>query len=309
MTIPTSESTKFVDVPNVSDNGSSKPGWAASLELEFESRQGLTRMTHSHHRGPLRVQRAFQETDGSCHVYMLHPPGGVVAGDELVINIVAKAGTHAVLTTPAAGKFYRVLANKQPQTQKNILLVKSAGLMEWLPQETIFFRDVNARMETHIQLEGSAQFVGWEINCLGRRASGEIFDAGSVRQELNVSRDGKLLHRELIRLQAGQDNPSQQSRWGLAGQHVFGTLVAVLPFELMGYEEYSAVPLQEQLMAMLSRDAAAPYWGVTLKSGVLLVRYLGASSQRCREGFSAIRKMLMSNVRQVDIVEPRIWST
>ena len=133
MTIPTSESTKFVDVPNVSDNGSSKPGWAASLELEFESRQGLTRMTHSHHRGPLRVQRAFQETDGSCHVYMLHPPGGVVAGDELVINIVAKAGTHAVLTTPAAGKFYRVLANKQPQTQKNILLVKSAGLMEWLP--------------------------------------------------------------------------------------------------------------------------------------------------------------------------------
>ncbi|MDG1204227.1 MAG: urease accessory protein UreD [Pseudomonadales bacterium] len=309
MTIPTIEATKIIDVPITTDSLEDKSGWMASLELEFESRQGLTRMTRSQHCGPLRVQRAFQETDGSCHVYMLHPPGGVVAGDELAINVVAHKDTHAVLTTPAAGKFYRVLANKQPQIQKNILLVKSGGLMEWLPQETIFFRDVNARMETHIQLEGSGQFVGWEINCLGRQASGETFDAGTVRQELNVSRDGKLLHREMVRLQAGANNPLQQSRWGLADQNVFGTLVAVLPFELMGYEEYSAVTLQEQLMDMLSRDTAAPYWGVTLKSGVVLVRYLGPSGQRCREGFSAIRKMLMDNARHAEIVEPRIWST
>lgn len=284
-------------------------GWSANLELQFESRQGLTRMTHSQHSGPLRVQRAFQETDGSCHVYLLHPPGGVVAGDELEINIVAHADTHAVLTTPAAGKFYRVLADKQPQTQKNILKVKSAGLMEWLPQETIFFRAVNARMETHIHLEGSAQFIGWEVNCLGRQASGEVFDEGSVRQELNVSRDGKLLHRELVRLQAGADNPLQKSRWGLAGQDVFGTLVAVLPFAAMGNDDYSAVSLEEQLMGLLSRESGAPYWGVTLKSGVLLVRYLGPSGQKCREGFGRVRKLLMSLARQVEIVDPRIWST
>ena len=36
MTIPTTESTKIIDGPHVSDNAGDKPGWVASLELAFD---------------------------------------------------------------------------------------------------------------------------------------------------------------------------------------------------------------------------------------------------------------------------------
>ncbi|MFT4712156.1 MAG: urease accessory protein [Candidatus Azotimanducaceae bacterium] len=305
MTFAPEPHTEFSSDANVSTQDS----WVGKLELEFKSEGSKTRLTHSLHQGPLRVQRAFQETDGSCHVYLLHPPGGVVAGDVLDISVLAEMASHCVLTTPAAGKFYRVIAGKKPQVQRNLLRVDEDSLLEWLPQETIFFRGTNARMETHIQLGGAAQYIGWEICCLGRRASGEKFDSGSVLQALTLSRDGKLLHRERLNIQAGVDNPLQSRRWGLAGQSVFGTLVAALPLDRLGFDQYLEDNLEKRLMALLSRNRAAPYWGVTLKSGLILVRYLGDSSHECRAGYVRVRNFLLRNLKNIDAVSPRVWAT
>jgi urease accessory protein len=305
LTLAPEPHTEFSSATNVSTQDS----WVGRLELEFKSEGSNTKLTHSLHQGPLRVQRAFQETDGSCHVYLLHPPGGVVAGDVLDISVLAEKASHCVLTTPAAGKFYRVIAGKPPQVQRNLLRVDESSLMEWLPQETIFFRGTKARMETHIQLSGAAQYLGWEINCLGRRASGEKFDSGSVSQALTLSRDGKLLHRERLDIKACVDNPLQVGRWGLAGQSVFGTLVAVLPFEMLGLDQHLEDSLEKRLMAMLSRNRAAPYWGVTFKSGVILVRYLGDSSHECRAGYVRVRNFLLKNLRAIEAVSPRVWAT
>ncbi|MCA1769209.1 MAG: urease accessory protein UreD, partial [Halomonas sp.] len=83
--------------------------WDASLDLRFTPRQGVTRLAHARHRGPLRVQRPFypEGARGACHVYLLHPPGGLVSGDTLTIDVGVEAGAHALLTTPAANKLYR----------------------------------------------------------------------------------------------------------------------------------------------------------------------------------------------------------
>ena len=287
--------------------------WIGKLALEFSGASRVTRMVHSLHYGPLRVQKAFQESDGSCHVYILHPPGGIVAGDQLMISISAEEDSHAVLTTPAAGKFYRVMDGKHSQIQRNFLKVKSRSLMEWLPQETIYFRGADADLSTEIDLEAEAEFIGWEINCLGRRASGEKFETGSVVQTLSLSKSGKLLHRERFKVEAARDNPVQKNRWSLAGQDVFGTLVAFLPFDEFEYdvlpEKHLEESLENRLMSLLVRDGSAPYWGVTIKSGVLLVRYLGDSSQKCRSGFVDIRFFLLKQFKGIEAVSPRIWAT
>ena len=81
------------------------PTWPAELELTFARHGDRTVIERRRHRGPLLVQRPFHpESDGTCHAYVLHPPGGVVGGDTLSISVDVRSGASALLTTPAAAK-------------------------------------------------------------------------------------------------------------------------------------------------------------------------------------------------------------
>src|SRR5205085_6360717 len=100
------------------------PGWQAELRLRFNCdapgplRPGRTRLVERQHRGPLVVQRPFYPEGDPCHVYLVHPPGGVVGGDALRIDATVDPGAHALITTPAATKFYRCEERISTQTQE-----------------------------------------------------------------------------------------------------------------------------------------------------------------------------------------------
>ena len=146
---------------------------------------GRTRLVERHHKGPLIVQRPFYPEGDPCHVYLVHPPGGVVGGDELRIDVQVDAGAHALITTPAATKFYRCDGRHSSQTQE----LRAAGAtLEWLPQENIFYRGADVRTATRVQIDADSRFIGWEINCLGLPARGEHFDAGALRLDLELWR-------------------------------------------------------------------------------------------------------------------------
>src|SRR5438105_5428750 len=83
-------------------------GWRAELALEYEMRSGRTVLARRAHDGPLVVQKPlYPEGDAVCHTILVHPPGGIVGGDELRIEARVGAAAHTLLTTPAAGKWYR----------------------------------------------------------------------------------------------------------------------------------------------------------------------------------------------------------
>ena len=112
-----------VGVGNVGHVGSvgnvGNVGWKAALQLGFAAEHGATRLARRAHRGPLAVQRPFlPEGPAVCHVYLLHPPGGLVGGDELAIDVDVDADAHALVTTPAAGKVYRTNGAPVRQTQR-----------------------------------------------------------------------------------------------------------------------------------------------------------------------------------------------
>ena len=163
--------------------------WKASLALMFAHKNGRTILKSREHYGPLVVQRPFYPEGAVCHIYLIHPPGGVVGGDKLSIEVRLQEGSHTLITTPSAGKFYR--SGDLKGTQSQYLMAEKDSLLEWLPQENIFFDGCRSEIKTDIRLTGNAMFFGWEINCLGRPAAREKFKQGTITQRINMYRDDR----------------------------------------------------------------------------------------------------------------------
>src|SRR5690606_5313795 len=140
--------------------------WPAHLALRLESRAAIgTRLTACTHRGPLRLQRPFYPEGPDCaHLYILHPPGGLVSGDDLRIDVHAASGASALLTTPGAGRIYRARTAYQParQVQRVQLAIDDDAVLEWLPQPTIVFDGADVLLDLHVDLATTGAFLGWE---------------------------------------------------------------------------------------------------------------------------------------------------
>ena len=70
----------------------------------------------------------FPEGQEVCHAIVLHPPGGVVGGDELAISVDVGAAAQAFLTTPGAAKWYK--ANGHVSKQDVTLTVETSAPLE-----------------------------------------------------------------------------------------------------------------------------------------------------------------------------------
>lgn len=288
--------------PCLSSEQPSHPAWHAHLSLAFSRDGAATRLTGRRHSGPLRVQKAlYPEGQEVCYTIVIHPPGGVVGGDRLALDAVAGDGAHAVLTTPGAAKWYR--ANGKTSGQRVALVARQGAAIEWLPQESIFFDDARVELEHDVQLAGDAAYIGCEILCLGRRAAGESFNTGHIRQVTRIRRGGKLLWWE----QGVLTPHTLASPLGLAGSTVCATLLAV-------GNTFSA-DLLAALRALGDTGPAGSgsqggHWGATLAGKhVLAIRHLGHDSEAARELMLAALHLVRPALLGRAAHTPRSWRT
>ena len=267
-------------------------GWQAGLRLGFRAGARRTVLAERQRHGPLAVQRPFYPEGEVCHVYLLHPPGGVVGGDSLAIDVQIHAGAKTLVTTPGATKFYRSAANMARQTQR--ITVRDGATLEWLPQENIFFPGAEVELETRVELHGDARLALWEIQCLGRPAIREGFDRGHIDSRLNISRDGQPQLIERLRVEA--DNRARLSL--MAGLAVGGTL-------LISHSGEAEVAACRDLLFAGGPD----YAGASLIEDILVVRYLGDSTERARRLFTDIWQKLRPDTLGYPPGVPRIWAT
>lgn len=271
-----------------------QPGWQAHLALGFERRGERTVLARRRHRGPLLVQRPFYPEGGTCHVYLVHPPGGIVGGDQLQLDAVLDEGAQALITTPAATKFYRSAGPRAELRQS--LQVGDGASLEWLPQETIVFDSACADTCTRVELTGSARFIGWEVLCLGRPASGDAYCHGQLRQAFEVWRDGGPVFVERARLDGGSRVLAEP--WGLARHPVTATLIA------SGADDTQLAAARAVLAPADDERCAA-----TLMNDLLVCRYLGRSAERARRRLTDVWAALRPLSLGRTAAEPRIWRT
>ncbi len=246
------------------------------------------------------MQRAFYPEGADVpHVYVLHPPGGLVGGDRLSLDVVVGAGAHALLTTPAATKIYRTAGPVASQTQR--LTVATGGTLEWLPQEVILHDGASAVLTTHVSLAAGARFVGIDTLCFGLPARQETFAVGRCQQRYEIWRGDRPVVIERGRFNA--DDPVHDANWGLGGARVHGLMVM------------SPAPSGGDVLAELRATAAAVPSGdwaavtVVADGDALVCRYLGPSAERARIFFQSAWTVLRPAVLGRAAVPPRIWAT
>lgn len=276
--------------------------WHASLALKFERRvQGSSyknALVSALHNGPLRVQRAFYpEGPLVPHIYLLHPPGGVVAGDELSISFDVAEDSHGLVTTPSAGRVYRTNEQGLTQTQCIKGTVANNATLEWLPQENIIFTGANGINKTQFYLQEDANLMAWDISCLGRVVGNEPFESGRFIQSLEIFKNDRPALIERMQVDGG--SVMMESSWGLQGFTVFGTFVSTI------HNEELLKNSKEKLQTIGSEYALA----FTQKKEFLICRYLGHSAIEARQCFSRAWHLIRPYMIDRAACEPRIWHT
>ncbi len=265
------------------------PGWSAALGLRYARRHDRTSLVERRHHGPLSVQRPFYpEIDGTCHTYLLHPPAGIVGGDELTVTLTLEVDTKALVTTPGATRWY--YSDGRTAKVSQLARLSNGAMLEWLPQETLLFDGANAKLSTRIELTGNATFLGWEILSFGRPACRETFSNGTLDFRFELWRDGVLSLRERLR---GDGLPA-----GLMGHAGLMTFLAT-----------GANDVVLQAARDICSNSVDALSGPTLIGDVLMCRGLAEDCapliKLSRELWRALRPLVSARTA----VTPRIWRT
>ncbi len=271
--------------------------WLGHLALDYRvDGTGTRTVGHDRHRGPLRVLKAlYPEGDGICHHVLVHPPGGIVGGDRLDIDVHVRTGAHALLTTPGATRFYRSAG--APALQALQVHVQRGARLEWLPLASLAHDGCIAENRVRFELDPGAQMIGADVLALGLPASAAPFVHGRFTQHLEWP--GQWLERGVI---DARDLRLLHSPLGLGGHSVTATLWCA------SGSAFTAA--QREALLDAARDGAGEHEGSTAPTAGLVVwRALGDAVEPLWERAVRLRARWRQQCWGLPAALPRIWST
>jgi urease accessory protein len=274
--------------------------WLGHLNLLY-SLDGRRTIALDRHHGPLRVlQRLYPEGEAVCHHVLVHPPGGIVGGDVLEIHAELAVGTHALITTPGATRYYRSAG--QTAVQRVHARLEAGARLEWLPMETIAYRQCIAENRLQFDLAPGAEMMGWDLLALGLPAAGEHWDRGRYTQRLELP--GVWLEQAVI---DATDRRLLDSPTGWSGRRVLGTMwfaagTALAPERRTELLERARTAIRDSPLSSTA-GATAPH------ARTVVVRVLGERVEPVMQMLVGVRNAWRAAAWQLDPHAPRIWRT
>ncbi|MDO8372447.1 MAG: urease accessory protein UreD [Polaromonas sp.] len=273
--------------------------WKATLSLDYSLQAGKT-IAHFRHDGPLRIlQSLYPEGDAVCHNVLVHPPGGLVGGDTLDIAVTAATGSHGLITTPGATRFYRSAG--ETALQRTRLRLEAGARAEWLPMEALCYSGCLAENHLRLDLAPGAELMGWDITALGLPSANQPFEQGSFCQHIELP--GVWLERARIR---ADDLLLMNSPLGLAGQRCIATLFFAAGSKLERQRRQLALDQARQVLEAHPLSATA---GATSPDAqVVVVRVLAPLVEPAMVLLKQVWKVWRQHFWEKDAPSPRIWS-
>jgi urease accessory protein len=275
-------------------------GWRGQLTLRYRQ-DGERTVAHDSHIGPLRVlQPLYPEGPSVCHHVIVHPPGGVVAGDELLIDAQLDEGSHALITTPGATRFYR--SEGAVAWQHTRVSVAAGARLEWLPMEAIAYSGCRAHNQLRMQLAPDAEMLGWDVLALGLPAARAPFVDGWFMQHLELP--GVWLERGRV---AASDSTLMHSPMGLAGHDVLATMWFAQGTPISTSRRDALLDAARDVVA---GHALARSGGVTSpQSPLVVLRVLAPQVEPVMQLLAHVRAVWRQLAWGLQAEPPRIWRT
>ncbi len=266
-------------------------------EIGFALRDGVTRLAHLYQADPLRVLFPTPEVDDPIQAALVTTSGGLVAGDHIDIAVRVDPQASAHVTASAAEKIYR--STGVTTLVRQALTVGDGSALEFLPPETIMFDGARLERQSVIELTPDAVFLGGDIVVFGRRARGERFTRGFLREVWEVRCENRLI-------------------WGDA-LHLDGDIAGIIadPACFDGAAGFATLMLappernpQRFLDGARAVQAAAPEGvraGVTAVGGLVVARWLADDAALLRRAYADLACHLRCEAMGLPRRLPRIW--
>ncbi|MGN1281361.1 MAG: urease accessory protein UreD [Succinivibrio sp.] len=267
--------------------------WQASISLEFKKDgTGRSVMTRNRHIGPLVVQKPFYP-EIACHVYLLHPPGGIAGCDSLSIEAKVEEGAQVLLTTPGATKFYKTDGTFSRLTQS--FFVSRNCSFEFLPAQNIYYKGTHTFVKTVFDLEDNAKFIFRDVSKCGMKDEEQPFEDSFLFNSVSIRQNGREKLIETSRVDGQYDLYSKGSNNGSA---YVGTYIS------NAVSQSTLESIREYLLTCEKCQSAA---GIT--DEYLVVRFLSHDNEPIEKAIVKIWEMTRTEVVGLAPCHPRVWST
>jgi urease accessory protein len=200
--------------------------------------------------------------------------GGLVAGDEMRLELRVDAGACCFLSTQASTKVYR---NPQGRPCSFVLDAElaSRSLLVLAPDPVQCFAEATYRQEQSFRLADDANLVLVDWLSAGRSARGERWAFDRFASTNRVSRSGKLIFLDSVLLERGEHQIAAAFRTGrfncLAMVALFGPMLSSWTQVILG--NISERPVKRRADLIVSASAVAE--GLVLRFAGLSVEQVG----------------------------------
>jgi len=232
---------------------------------------------------------------------LVHPPGGLVGGDNLEIHAELDADAHALVTTPGAGRFYRSTGESARQIVRAQLA--AGARLEWLPLETLAYDGCIGDNHIRFDLAPGAELIAWDVLALGLPAANATFTSGRFTQHIELP--GVWLERGVI---AADDREMRIGRSALHGHSALGTLLFAAGRPIAPARRDALLDTARQLAAQMPHCALLA--GVSApQPQVIVLRVLGQRTEPIIALLRAVWAQWRCQAWALPACAPRVWAT
>lgn len=187
-----------------------------------------TRPARTESAGTLRLMAPLYLDDSGQLTYVLVSPGGAYFGETYHIEMEVQPGANLLVSSQGATRIYRT--PQEPACQEAVFRVGAGARFEYVPEQTIAYRDADYRATTSITAAADAQVFVGEIVTPGWDPDGVPFTYLGMRLRTDVfNEEGRPALTDNVRIAPEAIGPALSGIGYLEGSSHMGSVLVLGP--------------------------------------------------------------------------------